>query len=235
MGSDEFLKGKKRWCLWLVNAEQSDIDAIPEIRERVERVRHTRLQSRNPDTRALANQPHLFWYRSHPDGGDYILVPSVTSERREYAPVGFLGDNVVASNLANIIPYGTYFEFAMLCSKMHMDWLRLVGGRLKSDYRYSGTMVYNTFPWPDVSSEQRNHVESLGEEVLLAREDTPEWTMAEMYDPDKMPDALRKAHRDLDEAVERLYRKKPFITQAERQEYLLARYAELVKQTGEAA
>ena len=142
---------------------------------------------------------------------------------------------MVATNLVHIVPNGSYYDFAMLCSKMHMDWLRLVGGRLKSDYRYSATLVYNTFPWPDVTDEQRRHIEALGEEVLLAREDTPEWTMAEMYDPDHMPSGLREAHRQLDIAVEKLYRNKPFESQAERQEYLLARYAELVKQVEEAA
>ena len=116
-----------------------------------------------------------------------------------------------------------------------MDWLRLVGGRLESRYRYSATMVYNTFPWPDLTDEQRKHIESLGEEIRLAREDTPEWTMAEMYDPDDMPVALREAHRNLDAAIEGLYSKKPFESQAERQAYLLARYGELAQKAKEAA
>ena len=146
-----------------------------------------------------------------------------------------MGNEAISTNQNLIIPNGSYFEFAILSSRMHMDWLRLVGGRLESRYRYSATLVYNTFPWPDVTDEQRRRIEALGEEVLLAREDTPEWTMAEIYDPDHMPPALREAHRQLDIAVEKLYRDKPFESQAERQAYLLARYAELVKQVEEAA
>lgn len=231
-GSEEFLNGCDRWCLWLRDIDQETLNQMPHVQERIERVRARRRQGARPH---LADRPELFAQISHPKSGRFILVPCHTSENREYAPVGFFGDDTIAHNSCQMIPNGTLYEFAMLCSKMHMDWLRLVGGRLESRYRYSSTLVYNTFPWPEVTAEQRRHIESLGEEVLLAREDTPEWTMAEMYDPDKMPDALRKAHRDLDEAVERLYRKKPFETQAERQEYLLARYAELVKQTGEVA
>jgi len=233
-GSDEFLKGKERWCLWLVNCDQKTIQSMPFIQERVENVRQKRLSSGRETTRELAKTPHLFGENRHPESGRFILVPRHTSENREYAPVGFFGNDTIGHDSCLIIPNGTLSEFSILCSKMHMDWLRLVGGRLESRYRYSGTMVYNTFPWPDITDQQRHQIESLGEEVLLAREDTPECTMAEMYDPDKMPDTLRQAHRNLDEAVERLYRKKPFESQAERQEYLLARYAELVKQTEEA-
>jgi len=234
MGSEEFMNGKNRWCLWLIGCDQATITSMPAISDRVESVRQKRLVSTRASTRALAARPHLFAEMRHPENGRFILVPRVTSDRREYAPVGFFDSSVIATDLVNTIPNGTFYEFAILSTRMHMDWLRLVGGRLKSDSRYAPTMVYNTFPWPDATDKQRRHIESLGEEVLLAREDTPEWTMAEMYDPNKMPDSLRRAHRALDEAVERLYRKKPFETQAERQEYLLARYAELIKQTEEA-
>ncbi|WP_026332071.1 DNA methyltransferase [Thioalkalivibrio sp. ALE16] len=233
LGADEFLKGKDRWCLWLVGATEQDIDAMPLVRGRVEKVREKRLQSRDAGARQLAENPHEFRDTNNPK--QYILVPRHTSERREYAPVGFFGSDVIAADSVQIIPDSTTYDFAILSTQMHMDWLRLVGGRLKSDYRYSGKLVYNTFPWPPATDRQRSEIEALGEEVLLAREETFEWTMAEMYDPDKMPDALRKAHRELDEAVERLYRAKPFRDQAERQEYLLARYEQLIQQEQGAA
>ena len=115
-------------------------------------------------------------------------------------------------------------------SIIHMDWMRLTSGRLKSDYNYSIKLTYNTFPWPTCTDAQRKHIESLAEEVLLTREETFDWTMEEMYDPEKMPANLLKAHHALDQAVERLYRVKPFRDSAERQEYLLARYEELIEQ-----
>ncbi|WP_028492639.1 DNA methyltransferase [Thioalkalivibrio sp. ALE19] len=228
MGAEEFLNGKERWCLWLKDAANEEINAMPLIRDRVEKVRETRLSSPDPGARALADRPHQFRDLNFP--GQYIIVPRVTSERREYAPVGFLDNSVIATDAVNIIPGATFYEFGILSSRMHMDWLRLVGGRLKSDYRYSAKLVYNTFPWPEHTPAQRAEIERLAEQVLLTREETYELPLAEMYDPDKMPDGLRRAHRELDEAVERLFRDRPFRDMAEREEYLLARYAELVEE-----
>mgnify|MGYP001627859013 FL=1 len=228
MGADEFIKGKERWCLWLKDASEADIDSMPAVRSRVERVRATRLASKDPGARAMAERPHQFRDLNNPDS--FILVPSVTSERREYAPVGLFGSDIIPTNLVLTVAGGTLFDFGVLSTRIHMDWLHLVGGRLESRFRYSAKLVYNTFPWPDCTGKQRAEIEALADEVLLAREDTFDWTMAEMYDPDKMPPALRDAHRNLDEAVERLYRRTPFRDQAERQEFLLARYEKLIKQ-----
>lgn len=230
LGADEFLKGKERWCLWLKDATEGEIDSAPHVKLRVNRVKEMRNDSKKQATRSLARIPHMFSEIRQPNSGNYILVPCVTSERREYAPVGFFSSDVIATNLVNIVPGGTLYDFGVLSTRIHMDWLHLVGGRLKSDFRYSAKLVYNTFPWPDCSAKQRAEIEALADEVLLAREDTFDWTMAEMYDPDKMPPALREAHRNLDEAVERLYRRTPFRDQAERQEFLLARYEKLIKQ-----
>ncbi|MGM0553270.1 MAG: DNA methyltransferase [Pseudomonadota bacterium] len=230
LGAEEFLKGRDRWVLWLADTPEYEFEGLPGIQERLSGVAETRRKSSNEQTRKLADRPHIFWQDNQPRSGSYILVPRVTSERREYAPTGFLDNTVIATDAVNIIPGATFYEFGMLSSRMHMDWLRLVGGRLKSDYRYSAKLVYNTFPWPEHTPAQRQDIESLAEKVLLTREETYELTLAEMYDPDKMPDGLRRAHRELDEAVERLFRKRPFRDMAERQEYLLARYAELVEE-----
>ncbi|MDP4532876.1 N-6 DNA methylase [Marinobacter salarius] len=230
LGAEEFMNGKERWCLWLADASESEINNMPKVKERVERVRAFRLQSKKADTRRISETPHLFGQNRQPEKGNYILIPCHTSERREYAPIGFFGNDVISNNANLIIPDGTLYDFGVLSSRIHMDWLHLVGGRLESRFRYSAKLVYNNFPWPDSTAKQRAEIEARADEVLLAREDTFDWTMAEMYDPDKMPPALREAHRDLDEAVERLYRRSPFRDQAERQEFLLARYEKLIKQ-----
>jgi len=229
MGADEFIKGKLRYCLWLLDVPEEAFMAVPPVAARVGEVRSERLRSKKSGTRDLADYPWRFGEVRQPDG-PFLIVPSVTSERRFYAPVGFFGSHIIPTNLVHTVPNATYYEFAMLSSRMHMDWLRLVGGRLKSDYRYSAKLVYNTFPWPTCTEAQRKHIESLAEEVLLAREETFEWTMEQMYDPDKMPANLLKAHQALDQAVERLYRDKPFRDTAERQAYLLARYEELTEE-----
>ncbi|AKO51405.1 methyltransferase [Marinobacter psychrophilus] len=228
LGAEEFIKNKERWCLWLKDATEADIDSMPAVRSRVERVREARSASRDAGARQLALRPHQFRDLNNPDS--FLLVPCVTSERREYAPIGFFGSDIIATNLVNTVAGGTLYDFGVLSTRIHMDWLHLVGGRLKSDFRYSAKLVYNTFPWPDYNAKQRAEIEALADEVLLVREDTFDWTMAEMYDPDKMPPALREAHRNLDEALERLYRRTPFRDQAERQEFLLARYEKLIKQ-----
>lgn len=226
LGAQEFLQGRERWCLWLADATQKDLDAMPLVSECVERVCEARLASKDAGTRKLGERPHQFRDLNNPE--NFILVPSVTSERRLYAPVGFFDANTIATNLVHIIPNGTLYDFAILSTQMHMDWLRLVGGRLESRFRYSSTIVYNTFPWPEAGERQRKNIEALGREVILTRADYPGKTMAELYDPDKMPADLLEAHQALDRAVEKLYRDRPFRTTAERQEYLLARYETLI-------
>lgn len=231
IGADEFLNGKERWVIWLVGITDDQLNMMPAVLRRVEQVYSDRLSSNKDSTRIVHSKtPHLFCEIRQPVTGRYIVVPRVTSERRKYAPVGFVDCKVISTNQNLIIPTNDFYEFAILCTQMHMAWLHLVGGRMKSDFRYSAKLVYNTFPWPDCTPKQREEIEALANEVLLAREDTFDWTMAEMYDPDKMPPALREAHRNLDGAVERLYRRTPFRDQAERQEFLLARYEKLIKQ-----
>lgn len=227
LGASEFLQGKSRWCLWL-EAAPDHIVNDESIKDRLDAVRQMRTESKASSTRDWADRPHLFVQIAQPKDGHYILVPSVSSERRQYVPIGFMSADVISSNLNMIIPNATLYEFGILTSEMHNDWMRTVAGRLKSDYRYSATLVYNNFPWPDVTEPKRKHIESLSEEILLIREDYPDKTLAQLYDPDTMPEPLLKAHKNLDRAVEALYREKPFRDASERLEHLFARYEKLI-------
>ncbi|WP_379544537.1 class I SAM-dependent DNA methyltransferase [Psychrobacter sp. R86515] len=229
LGSQEFLNGKDRWCLWLIDATSEDIENSEVLMQVCNLVREHRLKSSNKDTREMAETPHLFWYISQPTSGNYILIPSVSSERRKYVPIGFYSHEVIATNLVNIIPEGSIYEFGILTSIIHNDWMRLVAGRLKSDYRYSGTIVYNTFPFPDTTDEQKQNIENLAEEILLARASNAGMTLAELYDPDKMPEDLKQAHSNIDDAVDKLYRPQGFANTEERLAHLLARYEQLIE------
>lgn len=228
LGASEFLNGKDRWCLWLVDATEEDLLAMPEVRKRTDEIRKLRIKAGHSAALKMAESPHLFIQISQPRSGNYILVPSVSSERRTYVPLGFFDADVISTNLNYIIPNGTMYEFGVLSSLLHNDWMRLVAGRLKSDYRYSATVVYNPFPWPDVTEAQKKEIESLAEEVLLTREEFTGHTLAKLYDPDLMPDKLLAAHQALDRAVDRLYRERPFKDAADRLSCLLARYQQLV-------
>ncbi|ELY5815673.1 class I SAM-dependent DNA methyltransferase [Cronobacter turicensis] len=229
LGADEFLNSKERWCLWLIDATEKDIQLMPEIKRRTEEIRALRIKAGHPAALKMAEKPHVFMQVSQPKSGDYILIPSVSSERRKYIPIGFYDASVISTNLNFIIPNGTLYEFSILTSLMHNDWMRLVAGRLESRYRYSATVVYNTFPWPSVTDEQRNSLIALAKTVLLTRENYPENTLAELYDPLKMPADLLEAHQTLDKAVDRLYRDKPFRDATERLSCLLERYEALTK------
>lgn len=229
LGADEFLNGKERWCLWLVDATQNDFQQMPEVHKRIEKIRSLRIKAGHPAALKMAEKPHLFMQVSQPKTGDYILIPGVSSERRTYIPIGFYDSNVISTNANYILPNGTLYEFAILTSLMHNDWMRQVAGRLKSDYRYSAKVVYNTFPWPKTNDAQRKSIIALAKTVLLTRENYPENTLAELYDPLKMPTDLFEAHQALDKAVDRLYRDKPFRDSTERLSCLLERYEALTK------
>lgn len=227
VGSEEFLNTKERWCLWLVDISESELENMPLVKARVDRVREMRLASRDKGTVKLADRPNEFREINNPT--NFILIPSVTSERREYVPIGFYGHEVIATNLVNIIPEGSIYDFAILTSLIHNDWMRLVAGRLESRYRYTSTIVYNTFPFPNANNEQKKNIESLAEEILLARASNAGMTLAELYDPDKMPDDLKQAHSTLDDAVDKLYRPQGFANTEERLAHLLARYEQLIE------
>jgi hypothetical protein len=226
-GSVEFINGRNRWCLWLHEANPIDIRSSPGVIARIEAVRAFRLASPKEATRKDAATPSLFAEPRQPSS-DYLLVPSVSSERRRYIPIGFMDQSVVASNLVFVVPYADKWMFGILCSEMHMAWTRITCGRLKSDFRYSNKLVYNNYPWPqDATEASRAGVEKAAQAVLDARAQFPGSTLADLYDPVAMPPALAKAHAALDLAVDRCYRKEPFHTDRERVEYLFALYEKL--------
>nr|WP_314596664.1 DNA methyltransferase [uncultured Neisseria sp.] len=232
LGAIEFINGKQRWCLWLTDLTQEDLDSLPEkhplVAERVEKVRAVRLASKKDATVQKADIPHLFDEIRHPTSGNYILVPRVSSERRKYVPIAFFDSEVISTDSNQIIPNATLYEFGILTSAMHNDWMRTVAGRLKSDCRYSGTLVYNNFPWPEADETEKARITALAENILLIRADYPDQTFAQLYDPDKMPPPLKEAHLSLDAAVDRLYRAKPFSDGMERVEFLFDLYEKAV-------
>lgn len=229
LGAAEFLNAKERWCLWLVGITDDELRAMPQVLNRVQKVAESRRNSPDKGTQKLAIRPHQFRDLNNPDS--YIIIPRISSSSRVYVPMGFLQGDTISTDLNNILPNGTLYEFGILSSLLHNDWMRLVAGRMKSDYRYSATVVYNTFPWPTVTVEQRKEIERLAEAVVLTREDYPGKTLAELYSPDKMPAGLLEAHQALDRAVDRLYRDRPFKDAAERVSHLLGLYEKLTAAT----
>ncbi len=220
----EYLNGKKRWCLWLENINPTDLKKFPAIYERVINVRKSRLNSSKAATRKLADFPTRFEYNSQPDS-DYILVPLHTSEGRTYIPFGFFSKNFIAGNSCSVIPKASLYEFGVISSIMHMAWVKTVCGRIKSDYRYSGTIVYNNFPWPESSTEKQiQGIETAAQNVLDARAQFPDASLADLYDPNTMPPVLVKAHQALDKAVDLCYRPQPFINETKRIEFLFELY-----------
>ena len=229
IGGFEFVNSKERYCLWLVDATEADIDAMPLVKERLDIVRKMRLASDKADTRNHAATPHLFVEKMRqPTEGNYIIIPYTSSERRHYIPLGFIDSGTIASNSVNIISGATLYEFGVLTSAMHNDWMRVVGSRMKSDYRYAGTIVYNTFPWADTTESQRMAIEVLASKILSIRSGYSERTLGQIYDPDKMPEQLLAAHKALDKAVDIIYSGKPFKGASERMEHLFGRYETLI-------
>jgi len=206
LGSVEFINGKERFCLWLKGAPFSDVKKCPSILERLEKVRAFRLASSAKPTVEKAATPHLFFSQTHPETR-YLAVPEVSSENRRYIPIGYLNSDVIASNKLIIVPNATLYHFGILTSNVHMAWTRAVCGRMKSDYSYSKAIVYNTFPWPDATEDQKALISDLAQSVLTARASYPNSTLADMYGETSMPfhPTLVKAHRDLDKAVMKLY------------------------------
>jgi len=224
MGSEDFINSKKRWCLWLKDVSPRELRDMPEVLARVERVREFRLKSSAAPTRKTADTPALFFYISQPDT-DYLVIPEVSSERRQFIPIGYASKNVICSNTNYLIPEASLYILGMLCSTMHMAWVRHVCGRLKSDYRYTGSMVYNNFPWPSEPTEkQRSTIEQAAQAVLDARAAHPDASLADLYDPVAMPPDLRRAHQALDKAVDAAYGKKNFTSDAERVAFLFELY-----------
>jgi hypothetical protein len=242
LGSQEFINNQERWCIWLVEVSPAEMRTLPELMKRVDGVKNHRLQSNREATKKLAQTPYLFGEIRHSES-NYLLIPGVSSENRNYIPIGFLDKNVIASNAALTVPNAELYHFGVLTSQMHMAWMRSVCGRLKGDYRYSNNIVYNNFPWAaEVSEKQKEKVEQAAQEVLDARaryqnsEFPPTGTMSEnsefstavsladLYDPSAMPKVLVDAHRALDKAVDQCYRRESFKSELERLEFLFSLY-----------
>lgn len=223
VGSDEFINGHGKWLIALQNASPADLRALPEIRRRMEVVRAKRAASDRKQTKKIADTPAVFNVTVMPDG-PFLVIPKVSSEKREYVPIAYLDPPTIPSDLVFVVRNANPTLFGILTSRMHMAWLRYIGGRLKSDYRYSIGLVYNPFPWPQMSAEQATTVGDLGHAVLEARSQFAGSTLADLYDPITMPADLHRAHSRLDTTVDRLYRAATFASDRERVEFLLALY-----------
>ena len=221
----DYLRNRHRWILALHDASPNVLAGLPKVRERISRVREFRSRSQRKQTLMLADYPTRYNVNVLPTA-PFLVVPEVSSERREYVPIGWLEPPVIPSNLVRILKNATLTHFALLTSAMHMAWLRHIGGRLKSDYRYSIGLVYNTFPTPGRRADSER-LESLAQAVLDARAAFPDATLADLYDPDLMPPTLRRAHRALDRAVDRFYRGRGFATERERAEHLFMLYEKM--------
>ena len=204
MGSDDFINGRTRWCLWLLNISPRELRSMPQVLKRVEAVKNFRLASVKAATREYAEQPTRFMEIKQPDS-DYLMIPATSSENRRYIPIGYLDRTVVASNAASFVPNATMYHLGILTSNVHMAWMRSVCGRLKSDYRYSVNIVYNNFPWPTPTDAQKAKIEQTAQAILDARALYPDCSLADLYDEITMPPELRKAHQQNDRAVMQAY------------------------------
>ncbi|MCT3941374.1 class I SAM-dependent DNA methyltransferase [Elizabethkingia anophelis] len=223
ISAHEFLNGQKRYCLWLEDISEEELNNIPLVKERVNKVHNIRLASSRPQ---LAKTPHLFAQITQPPNRNFILIPRHSSEDRMYIPIGFFDSNNIAHDSNLIIATDEPWLFAVLTSRMHMAWVRAVGGKLEERLRYSAKLCYNTFPFPDISIKQKELLNQYVFDVLDARAQYPEKTLAFLYNPETMPAILKEAHQALDLAVEKCYTLKVFNTDAERLEHLFKMYEE---------
>ena len=259
VGSEEFINNKKRWCLWLVNANPSELKKCPLIMERVQKVKEMRLASSKEATRKFADYPTRFMELRQPET-EYLLIPRVSSEQRRYIPIGYMPKDIISTDANMVLPNASLYHFGILTSNVHNTWMRAVCGRLKSDYRYSNTIVYNNFPWPftekqtdlfasndahqeakNVSSEQirvstqekiqtqKTKIEQTAQAILDARAKYPDSSLADLYDETVMPSELRKAHRANDLAVMAAYGFNPKMTESEIVAELFKMYEKLAE------
>lgn len=204
LGAQEFINNTERYCLWLVDIKPIELKSMPLVYERVKQVREFRLMSKAESTRKFAERPTEFKQNAQPST-PYLIVPRVSSEKRRYIPIGFISPNVIATDATQIVPNATLYEFGMITSNVHMAWMRIVAGRLESRYRYSNTLVYNTFPWPNATECQKQKIEGTAQTILTVRAQYPDSSLADLYDELSMPADLRKAHQENDKAVMEAY------------------------------
>ncbi|MDP3916618.1 MAG: class I SAM-dependent DNA methyltransferase [Bacteroidota bacterium] len=224
VGSFEFINNIKRWCIWLKDVSPDEYSDIKEITNKVREVQRYRSKSTRLATQKLASYPYLFGEVRQPDS-NYLIVPGVSSENRKYIPIGYMDKEVIASDLVRTVPNSSLLFFGVLTSMMHMAWVKSTCGRLKSDFRYSSSLVYNNFPWPENPNEKQvKAIETAALRVLDARLQFPNSSLANLYSPTTMPPALVKAHNELDKAVDLAYRSQPFTSEANRMVFLFELY-----------
>ena len=227
MMGKEFIHNLPRYCLWLVDAKPSEIRSIKPIYNRIDEVRKFRKSSKRETTRKLAETAYLFGEIRQPTDGSYIVMPQVTSGNRKYIPIGFLDSKVIAGDKLLIIPNGSLDLFGILTSRIHMIWTRAIGGRLGNGYSYSIRIVYNNFPFPTLNDKQRSRIEKTAQKILDVRSNYPESSLAELYDPNSMPQDLQKAHSENDRAVLDAYGFPRSITESEIVSRLFEMYQDL--------
>lgn len=229
-GGEDFIKGLVRWCIWVKKNQLEESLTIPVLKEKFEKTKQYR-QSGGEVARSLVDIPYRFRY-IHEAKNNLLVLPRTTTERRDYLPIGFLDNNSIVTDAIQVIYDSEIYLMGILSSKIHMLWVKVVAGRLKSDLRYSNSLCYNTFPFPNISQKQKEEITELVFGVLDEREKHSQKTLAQLYDPNKMPEGLKKAHHAIDKAIEQCYRPKPFESDEERLEYLFKMYEEMTKQEG---
>lgn len=229
IGSEEFINGKERWCIWIDDSMLETALSVTPIKERIESVKQVRQRSKRVSTQKLSLTPWKFGEIRHKNASS-IIIPRHSSERREYIPIGYLDKETVIADSALAINDAPMWLFSIIESKTHMAWVRTVGGKLETRYRYSNTLCYNTFPFPTLTEAQKAQLETTAMGILMARETHYDMTLAQQYDPDKMPLDLREAHDANDLLVDSLYRKSGFANDDERLAELFKRYKKLVEE-----
>ncbi|MDX8377104.1 MAG: type IIL restriction-modification enzyme MmeI, partial [Mariprofundales bacterium] len=232
VGAAEFLRGINKYCIWINDEDLELANSIHPVAERIEKVRKYRLKRKNTASKNTADFPHQF-LKMKLAIRLVLFLPTVSSEKREFIPIGFLNNNTVIIDPNFAIYDPEPYLLGILSSRMHMTWVRTVAGRLKMDYRYSSTLVYNTFPFPKISTQRKNEITQAVFRILEEREKHSEKTLAQLYDPDKMPAGLLEAHQQNDTIIERCYRSKPFKSDEERLEYLFKLYEKMINEEKE--
>jgi hypothetical protein len=230
VSGDDFINDVTRWCIWLKGSTSLEFRNIREFQERFNQVKAFREKSTRSGTRKMADFPYLFAEERQPEH-DFLVIPKVSSENRKYIPIAYLTKDYIVSDKTFVVPHTTPYHFGVLNSLMHMAWLKYTCGRLESRFSYSNTIVYNNFPWPeDLTEKQKQAVEVSAQNVLAARAEFPNASLADLYDPNTMPPVLVKAHQSLDKAVDLCYRPQPFINETKRIEFLFELYDKYTSQ-----
>lgn len=228
VGAAEFINNKVRYCFWLKGVSPIEIKNSPILYKRIQNVKTFREASTSSATRQKASVPHEFFFISQPTT-NYLIIPSTSSENRRYVPIGFMSPDIIASNANTIVPNATLYHFGILTSNVHMAWMRVVCGRLKSDYRYSNAIVYNNFPWPTITPEQEAEISRTAQAILDARNLYPDCSLADLYDEVTMPVELRRAHQANDKAVMKAYGLPVTTSESDTVAHLFKLYEELTK------